>query len=218
MRNRERRTEYGGPGRRCHSPFLILGSAFFITVLAGCAEPTPRASADPLIGNHTPLPASGSILPDPQPVQTTGGGPPPVPVTGATLSNTALASGNTGKPLDGSHELHIGDPTPANGPGATLRPPQVSPASRQQPAPAPVAGAAPGQRVTSFEQGMALLEAHGVKWQRLEKDPDTGAWKLTCTVVSPKNPNVVHTFEGQAATVPAVLQAVLEQIEREMPA
>ena len=61
----------------------------------------------------------------------------------------------------------------------TLQPPggtAVAPVARHD---APVAAqpVSAGARVATIEQGQALLEARGVKWQRLDRD-DTGGWVL----------------------------------------
>jgi hypothetical protein len=195
-------------GKRLAAFLALFTVHCLLSTLSGCAEPNTRRAPDPLIGNREPLPpAGGSILPAPQPVPAAG--PPPVPVATGTLSPAALASGGTPKPLDGGHDLRIGDPAPA---GVALNPPQPAPGALTS---TQVRGVPTGFRVTTFEQGQSLLESRGVKWQRLEQEPGTGAWTLSCTMPNPRNPKLVRTFEAQAPSVLAAMQAVLDQIERE---
>jgi hypothetical protein len=61
-----------------------------------------------------------------------------------------------------------------------------------------------------------VLAGRGVQGQRLEKWGDSG-WKFTCSVPSRTGTNAFRTYVGQAATDLGAIQAVLDQIDREMP-
>jgi len=181
--------------------------------LAGCAQTAPPRSntPDPLTGG-APLP---SVVPPPVPVGSTptpAGGPPPVPVATSTPSTAALVNGGPSKPLSGGHDLRIGE-GPAQLTGATLRAPQpVTPALRTEAVPMSFGS---GARVTGYEQAQAILQSRGVKWQKLETVSETGDWKFSCLVPNPRSPNSVKTYEAQASSYLAAVQAVLDKMDRD---
>jgi hypothetical protein len=68
--------------------------------------------------------------------------------------------------------------------------------------------------LASYEQAKALLQARGVSWFRLETT-DQGGYKFSCSIPNPQNRNLHHTFEAEAQTELAAIQAVLDRIDRE---
>jgi hypothetical protein len=78
----------------------------------------------------------------------------------------------------------------------------------------PVQAVANGARLGSFEQARAQLDARGINWYRLETG-DPGMFKFSCSVPNRQNRTLSRTYEGQASTEIAAIQAVLDQIDRD---
>jgi hypothetical protein len=181
-----------------------------LCLLVGCTPSRPQHTGNDPLSGGPPIPGGGSAVAPPVPV--TSGPPPAVPVLSTTPPVAALASGSLGPPLSGGQDLRIND---SNGwsPNAGVR------LNQPMPAPAPVTpvartNALPGLRLASFEQAQSLLDAHSVKWQRLESSGDS-EWKFSCSVANAKNPNLSQTYEAQARSALAAVQAVLDQIEKD---
>lgn len=200
------KTNAGRKGRRrlpiWIAPLVLFGFA------AGCAGEDYRPAGDPLTGG-VPLSGGGptaSAVPTPTPVASAV---PPLPVSPGTQSVASLAAGGTAKSLDPTRELRIGTPVSNPSPG--------TPQAILVPAPQPVArGLAPaGTRVCTFEQAQAFLQSRGVKWQCLQTWGDQGAWKFSCSIPNAKNAYISRTYESQAPTDLAAVQAVIDQIERD---
>jgi hypothetical protein len=68
--------------------------------------------------------------------------------------------------------------------------------------------------LTSYEQARAQLQARNVAWFRLETGEPSG-YKFSCSIPNRQNRNLSRTFEAQAQTELAAIQAVLEQIDKE---
>jgi hypothetical protein len=62
---------------------------------------------------------------------------------------------------------------------------------------------------------MALLQARGVKWRRLETVGERNESQFSCSIPNPQNPYISRTYEARAATDIAAIQAVLDQIDRD---
>ena len=199
---------------------LACGCCF---VGPGCAGGPQRSAGDPLVGGASPLPAGAKAAAAAN--QTASTGPvPAVPAPNSTASTAALASGAVA-PADSQHNLQIGDARPPaagstwSGPptaGSTvLQPPQpalIPAASRG--AAAPASSAAPGTRLTSYEQARAQLQARGVTWFRLETI-DPAGFQFSCSVPNRQNRNISRTYEAQASTELGAIQAAIEQIDKE---
>jgi hypothetical protein len=71
-----------------------------------------------------------------------------------------------------------------------------------------------GARLDTFEQARAQLETRGISWYRLETG-DSGTYKFSCSVPNRQNRMVSRTYEAQAGSELAAIQAVLDQIDRE---
>jgi hypothetical protein len=135
----------------------------------------------------------------------------------------ALAANSSRPPADPRSDLRIPDAS-SRAPSAQLRPPEsagprtgmltgaVQPGAGSLP-PAN-AGQPPGGN-PSLEQAQARLAGRGVRWQRLEMAPDQRNWQFTCSIPSRQNPNISRTYEAQAATPAAAVQAVLDQLDRD---
>lgn len=184
-----------------------LSLCLSLFLLVGCTDPPRRpggsaAGTDPMFGAQASAPGGAGAAPSP----TASIIAPPVPVPSTTQPLAALATGNTPAPLAGSHDqLGINDGW--HGGKAVLQPPVPVVGT-------PVSNPSGGLRMTSFEQAQSLLDARGVKWQRLDM-PDNGSWKFSCSVANPKNPNISHTYEAQAKAPLAAIQAVVEQIDKD---
>ncbi len=181
---------------------VSLSPCLLVSLSLGCAQTTPHGAAvDPLTGGG---PLTGAVAP-PTPVAPAAGVP-PVPVTGTTPSTAALAAGAPTKPLPGGHDLRIGEQ------GATLRQPvPIVPVSGQNPLPA----TAVPPRVATYEQAQAVLQSRRVRWQKLEMVGDTGEWKFSCLLPSLRNPSSLKTYEAQAQTSLAAMQAVIDKLDVE---
>ena len=212
------------PGRRTFLASFVLGTSSL--VLGGCANQDRPAANDPLLGGP-PLKQPGRVAaPAPgTPVASV----PSLPAPSTSTSTAALASG-TAQPLDATHDLRIGgaggstggtpvSATPADDwkgqapGGVVLRGPEMA-----SPPPAPAGSGITlvgGVRVASFEQAQAILRARGVARQRLELDG--GRWRFSCWIPNRQNPDINHMYESPPAADPvSALQAVIDQIEREL--
>lgn len=201
------------------SPCHLVTLSLCFCVTSGCSSTdNKRASTDPLSspagsgGSSGTAAMTGSILAAPIPAEPAV---PAMPVaSGGTPSTAALAAGGGPKPLTGGTDLRIGA-APAgawqgqNKDAATLRQPEptVQPVARAR-------GVA-GGRITSYEQAMSVLTTRGVKWRRLETVENNES-KFTCSIPSPQNPAVSRTYEARAANDLAAIQAVLDQIDRDV--
>jgi hypothetical protein len=136
----------------------------------------------------------------------------------------ALAANSARPPADPRSDLRIPDAS-SRAPTALLRPPE-SPSPRTGmltgavTTPAangtlPASAGQPSSSNPSMEQAQAQLASRGVRWQRLEMTPDQRDWQFSCSIPSRQNPNISRTYEAQAPTAPAAVQAVLDQINRD---
>lgn len=190
-------------------PMKARVAAWLLAALlpCGCSSMArDRQAEDPLLGGFRRASGPGEVA---------VAAPAPAEASGRTASAAAPGSG----PL-ALREQVGGSPAgvqPAWQPPAQ---PVVQPASQPRP-PEPVfqpvsrasASPVPASRST-YEQIQAQLTARGVKWQRQETWGDTG-WKFSCSVPNKQNPFISRTYEAQAPTYLAAVQAVLEQIDRE---
>jgi hypothetical protein len=62
---------------------------------------------------------------------------------------------------------------------------------------------------------LALLQARGVSWQRLENTGDSAEWKYICSVPNPNNPNIRRTYEARDRDPRSAMAAVLTQMDQE---
>ena len=69
-----------------------------------------------------------------------------------------------------------------------------------------------------FRTLMQQLSTRGLAWQRLDYSPQTGDWKFYCAVKDPTQNGATRNFETTAKTDVAALKAVLEEINKSMPA
>jgi hypothetical protein len=209
--------------RSCPFWWLSLSCGLCLIPL-GCAGPNRTSSGDPLFGGAPPL--SNGAKTAPASNQRAATGPvPALPAPNATASNAALASG-TVQPVDGRHDLQIGDSRPPPAGPAWAGQPASGNTVLQPPQPAPLLnptttrGAAPAftpavpARLASYEQAKAQLQSRGVTWFRLETG-EQGGFTFSCSIPNRQNRNINHTFEAQAQTELAAIQAVLEQIDKE---
>ena len=201
-------------------PFVI---AIVITSLvAGGCNGVHKAQGDPLFGGVKPQPGLTGAANTPLP---------PLPGPTTTASTAALASVNP-RPLDGSHDLRITDPTntPAAasgqgfGPSATQLQQPVGMGASPAQGFAPVSrqgqsvanpGATAGSFNLSYEEAQARLTARGVNWQRLETWGDQGDWKFTCSIPNRQNPYISRTYEAEAHDPLSALHGVLDQLEHD---
>jgi hypothetical protein len=210
--------------RRCAScpfwwTFLACGCCL---VALGCAGDIRRPGGDPLFGGAPPLP-NGSKAPPPANQSAAAGPLPALPAPNATASTAALASGPAA-PVDGRHDLQIGDSRPQppgqtwSGPPAAgntvLQPPQPALIPTASQSVAPAFAPASTARLTSYEQARGQLQARNVAWFRLETG-DQGSYKFSCSIPNRQNPNLSRTYEAQGPTELAAIQVVLEQIDKE---
>ena len=191
------------------------------SLVAGGCNGVHKAQGDPLFGGVKPQPGLTGAANTPLP---------PLPGPTTTASTAALASVNP-RPLDGSHDLRITDPTntPTAASGQGFGP---SGTQLQQPvmgAP-PTPGFAPvsrqGQMVTnpgaiagsaglSYEEAQSRLTARGVNWQRLETWGDQGDWKFTCSIPNKQNPYISRTYEAEAHDPLSAVRGVLDQLDHD---
>lgn len=217
-----------------HWEGLALLAALFWT--AGCANDSQLKRDDPLGGGGPAIPLRGET-----PASTTSAprsGVPPLPVPNSATSNAALAGGAF-QPLDPTRDLRIGtgDPNPkpgtwrgpAEGANAALNSPQPvddkgTPGQlTSQPGPVPRAGVPPAVGIqpvgamsgASADALLALLQARGVTWHRLETWGDAGEWKYSCSLPNPSNPNIRRTYESRGRDARSAMTAVLTQMDQE---
>jgi len=216
-----------------------------LLVASGCANDARSRNDDPLTGGGLALPGRGSDPAGaPSHAADAGAattsaprtGVPPLPVPSSATSNAALAGGAF-QPLDSARELRIGNGNasgnavpaswrdPGDGTKATLSQPQPeqsrpvagqptsSSTTRQEsrPAPAPLAGAAGA----SADALLALLQARGVTWHRLETSGDSRDWKYSCSVPNTNNPNIRRMYEAHGRDARTAMAAVLAQMDQE---
>jgi hypothetical protein len=62
---------------------------------------------------------------------------------------------------------------------------------------------------------MALLQARGATFQRLETTGDGGEWKYSCSVPHPNNPNIRRNYEASGRDPRSAMVAVLKQMDQE---
>ncbi len=198
----------------------IAAIAIMSLIACGC-NGVHKAQGDPLFGGVKPQPGLTGAANTPLP---------PLPGPTTTASTAALASVNP-RPLDGSHDLRITDPTntPAAASGQGFGPsgtqlqqpvmgapptPGFAPVSRQgQTVTNP--GATAGSTNLSYEEAQARLTARGVAWQRLETWGDQGDWKFTCSIPNKQNPYISRTYEAEAHDPFSALHGVLDQLDHD---
>jgi hypothetical protein len=200
------------------SDFRLIAIGFIgMTFLSGGCSGVNKAQGDPLFGNVKPQPGLNSAAAAP-PV-------PPLPGPTSTGSTAALASVNP-RPIDGSHDLRITEPTMAGnavtspvvsipGGGAQLQQPVTGfmPVSRQ---PMPGPGTTGGPSGMTYEEAQARLSARGVNWQRLETWGDQGDWKLTCSIPNRQNQYISRTYEAEAHDPLSAVRGVLDQLDHDL--
>jgi hypothetical protein len=207
-----------------------------LLLCASCSNDSRVRDNDPLTGGGPAIPARGETP------AATASAPktsvPPLPAPSSATSNAALAGGAF-QPLDPTRDLRIGDSkpnaTPDNwrGPttaaGATLNAPQPANDARSsgQMVSQPKATArseirpvsslvqAAGSHGASTDALMALLQARGVTFQRLETSGDNLEWKYSCSVPNPANPNIRRTYEARGRDPRSAMAAVLKQMDQE---
>src|SRR5262245_15598465 len=201
-----------------HRLLLLLCSS---VLLAGCATDRHK-SADPLLGTPPPAAlgkpapvASGPAATNPAPADKSASAVPP-PVTTAPGTMAALAANSSRPPADPRSDLRIPD-KPAQAPVALLRQPEsVVPRTTGTPTSLPGIGTGqPAAGSLTLEQAQARLASRNIRWQRLEMTPDQREWQFSCSVPSRQNPSSSRTYEAQAATPAAAVQAVLDQLDRD---
>jgi hypothetical protein len=197
-----------------------------LAIFLGCANDSRRPSADPLIGGETPLPARTETA-----VTAPRSNVPPLPAPSSATSNAALAGGAF-QPLDPTRDLRIGSNDgnaaagawrgpagAASNPTQPVNDPPRSPQLTSQPRPAssPASGVvqAGGLPGASTDALMALLQARGATFQRLETAGDDGEWKYSCSVPHPSNPNIRRTYEARGRDPRSAMVAVLKQMDQE---
>jgi hypothetical protein len=72
-----------------------------------------------------------------------------------------------------------------------------------------------GPAGASAEALVALLQARGVSWYRLETSAETGEIKFTCSVPNATNPNIRRMYEAKARDARTAMLAVLTQMDQE---
>jgi hypothetical protein len=220
----------------------MLACAFLVA--SGCANDARSKGDDPLTGGGPAIPAAGADTASvpargADPATATAGarsGVPALPVPSSATSNAALAGGAF-QPLDPTRELRIGDRNatpaswrgPADGTKATLETPRPVPdrAAPGQPSSLPTPTARPENRLTqplqplgatttaSADALLALLQARGVTWHRLETSGDNGEWKYVCSVPNANNPNIRRMYEASGRDPRTAMSAVLNQMDQE---
>ncbi len=217
----------------------VAGALCALALFAGCNNITnrnPAPSADPLlVGPAAPAPASapsspgatvGAPIATANPPPATAPAPvaplPPPPASADTPSTASLAIGGASRTPAGSPLAQpIAPPSPqswqGSAEGAVLNAPQplYQPVARRDPSMARTVAPVSAGRVMTYEQAQALLAARGVKWQRLETWGDAGNWKFSCSIPNRQNAFISRTYEAQAPSYLAAVQAVLAQIESE---
>lgn len=219
--------------QRCGGRAAVL---VLLLLLTGCTGDARRKDNDPLTGDGPALPARGEARADATiPPRSSI---PPLPSPTSAASNAALADGALPS-LDPTRDLRIGNrdagaPTgawrgPAEGTKTTLNPPQPDPERPRQdqltsePKSTPRADVRPASAIqpVSGSSGpgadalLALLQARGVTWHRLETWGDSGEWKYSCSVPNPTNPNIRRTYEARSRDPRSALMAVLTQMDQE---
>lgn len=127
----------------------------------------------------------------------------------------ALAANSSRPPADPRSNLRIPDKA-AQPPVALLRQPE--PVAPRTATPTSLPGISTGQPAAgtpSLEQAQARLASRNVRWQRLEMTPDQREWQFSCSIPSRQNANISRTYEAQASSPAAAVQAVLDQIDRD---
>jgi len=220
----------------------MLACAFLVA--GGCANDARSKGDDPLTGGGPAIPAAGADTASApsrgaEPAAATAAprtSVPALPVPSSATSNAALAGGAF-QPLDPTRELRIGDRNampaswrgPAEGTKATLDTPRPvqDRATPAQPAPQPTPTARPENRLTqplqplgattgaSADALLALLQARGVTWHRLETAGDNGEWKYVCSVPNANNPNIRRMYEARGRDPRTAMTAVLNQMDQE---
>jgi hypothetical protein len=197
-----------------------------VLALAGCSG-NNRVVGDPLLGKSAALPSKPSAAAQANAGPNPGAAAqvPAIPVPTSSASTAALAVASAALPED-RNNLQIGGSAPSTGTKSWTRQTTESGTTATRPEPAfeavrqarpgsPSSSVLGGTRVTSYEQGQAQLRARGVSWQRLESLGDQGGWKFTCSIAKPGNKFLSTTYEAEAPTDLAAMQAVLDQIDKE---
>ncbi len=210
-----------GHRRRLRSWIWTLGLVG-VTLLGCKSGGSKPAPIDPLLGppRGGPLGRGGNAqapLPEmPAPTSATSvaalaPGTMPQLDTGSDLriaSNNALVSNNRNAP--GWHEptsgVSLSRPEPLREGGAAA-------SAGITPGITLTGGAMP--RLQTLEQGLAWLEARGVRGARLEYVRASGEWRFTCSLPNKTNPELRRTHETQARDPLTAVQAVIERIESE---
>lgn len=157
---------------------------------------SPTSDKDPLLGGGIPLnrlPAQNTALAG----NFNNNNVPNLPSPSSSTSPAALATGN----------FSTLDPTRSN----------VTPVG----ATANAGVGATNSQFGSAEEFRALMQqlsTRGLSWQRLDYSPQTGDWKFYCAVKDPMQNGATRNFETTAKTDVAALKAVLEEINKSMPA
>jgi hypothetical protein len=206
-----------------------------LVLSAGCNNDSRLKGNDPLAGGGPAIPLR-SEAPAATTTSTPRGGVPPIPSPSSATSNAALAGGAF-QPLDStrdpSRDLRIGngDPVPTaggvrgpnEGTNATLNQPQPIPERTPQgqltsdPKTKPLSPIQPvsGPAGASADALLALLQARGVSWYRLETSAETGEIKFTCSVPNATNPNIRRMYEAKARDGRTAMLAILTQMDQE---
>ena len=221
--------------RRWGALALALSVLAGAAATAGCSNDSRLKSGDPLTGGAPAIPARTETTA----VATTSApknSVPPIPAPSSATSNAALAGGAF-QPLDPTRDLRIGDgqPIPAargghgpvNGSTATLNAPQpiVDKTATGQLTSGPKQTASPppstiqpvsGPAGASTDALLAMLQARGVTWYRVEASPDKpGEMRFSCTVPNPNNPNIRRMYEAHGPDQRTAMLAVLSQMDQE---
>lgn len=225
------RTKCGG--RHCAA--ILAGSLMIVGCHHADKQPDPKKD-DPLLsglsgGGPPPaypppaqFPTAPAAAPPAQPAQPTASASPST--SNAALASDVLQPRETDR--DKRLQLELTGQTKGKAPeGAILGAPQpIKPVAdaRKDPLPAsggivPVAAVPPSSppaaspRIYSYDQAMSVLTARGVIWRRLENTSE--GWKFSCSVPNRTNPTINRTYEAQAGTDLAAIQAVIDQMDRE---
>jgi hypothetical protein len=62
---------------------------------------------------------------------------------------------------------------------------------------------------------LALLQARGVTWYRLETAADSGEVRFSCFVPNANNPNIRRMYEARARDPRSAMIAILTQMDQE---
>jgi len=157
---------------------------------------SPAPDRDPLLGGGIPinrLPAQNTALAG----NFNNNNVPNLPSPSSSTSPAALATGNFSNL----------DPTRSN----------VTPVGATANAGVGATNSQFGS-AEEFRTLMQQLSTRGLAWQRLDYSPQTGDWKFYCAVKDPMQNGATRNFETSAKTDVAALKAVLDEINKSMPA